>query len=80
MAELAERIVRVAGVVFGYEGKVVQRTSPDREYLTDNPSRRCPTIQKANRELGYHPRISLDEGLRRSLIWYGGNQDNEEIE
>jgi nucleoside-diphosphate-sugar epimerase len=27
-------------------------------------------IDKARRELGYVPRIGLDEGLRRTAIWY----------
>ena len=40
------------------------------EYLVDNPSRRCPDVGKARRELGYTPEVSLDEGLRRSLLWY----------
>ena len=27
-------------------------------------------ISRARRELGYRPRVSLDEGLRRTLEWY----------
>jgi nucleoside-diphosphate-sugar epimerase len=27
-------------------------------------------ITKAKRELGYRPRIGLDEGLRRTAEWY----------
>ena len=56
-----------------YKGKLVFRVSEDREYLTDNPNRRSPMIGKARSELGYDPRISVEEGLKRSLIWYQEN-------
>ena len=51
----------------------MHQVSEDKQYLVDNPNRRCPIIIKARTELGYQPRVSLDEGLRRSLIWYSGN-------
>jgi len=78
IAGMAEKIAGLARVLFGYTGKVVHRASADDKYLTDNPSRRCPVIQKARTELGYTPSVSLDEGLRRSLLWYRGNGDAEE--
>ena len=77
MAELAERIVTLARDLFGYKGKVVRQASPDQDYLTDNPNRRCPMIAKAKADLGYNPTISLDEGLKRSLIWYNDNRSVE---
>ena len=46
--------------------------------LEDNPERRGPSIKKARTELGYAPAIDLEEGLRRTLIWYGGNRAAEE--
>ena len=73
MFQLAEKVVTIARELFGYNGKVVREASNDREYLLDNPHRRCPVIEKARRELGYDPTIALEEGLRRSLLWYGGN-------
>jgi nucleoside-diphosphate-sugar epimerase len=35
-------------------------------------------IEKARRHLGYDPSILIDEGLRRSLIWYHHNREAEE--
>ena len=78
IVDLAERVVGLARDLLGYEGKVVRQASPDRDYLIDSPNRRCPMIAQARAELGYHPSISLDEGLRRSLIWYFDNRDAEE--
>jgi nucleoside-diphosphate-sugar epimerase len=76
IADLAERIVALARDAFGYRGRVVRQASADRDYLVDNPNRRCPVIAKARTELGFEPGISLDEGLRRSLVWYAA-QDAE---
>jgi UDP-glucuronate decarboxylase len=73
VAELARRMADLARELFGYSGQVVQRRSNDADYLTDNPSRRRPDIAKARRELQYGPVVSLDDGLRRSLIWYSEN-------
>jgi UDP-glucuronate decarboxylase len=72
MLQLAEKIVEIARELFGYQGKIVHQVSQDPEYLLDNPSRRCPIIEKARR-LGYNPQIEINEGLRRALLWYAGN-------
>jgi nucleoside-diphosphate-sugar epimerase len=71
--DLARRMVELARELFGYSGRVVQQRSDEADYLTDNPSRRCPDITKARRELQYDPVVPLDDGLRRSLIWYSEN-------
>jgi UDP-glucuronate decarboxylase len=78
VAEIAERMIRHAKDLFGYKGRLVRKASPEREYLTDNPNRRCPDITKARTELGYNPTIDIDEGLRRSLVWYYDNRDAAE--
>jgi nucleoside-diphosphate-sugar epimerase len=78
MVETAEKVAKLARDLFGYEGQVVRGESEDPAYLVDNPNRRCPVIRKAREELGYDPRIPLDEGLRRSLLWYRDNADAED--
>lgn len=70
MIGLAKKMKKIAKKHFGYSGKIIRRKSKDRQYLTDNPNRRCPQIAKAKKELGYEPQITLDEGLTNTLIWY----------
>jgi nucleoside-diphosphate-sugar epimerase len=78
IADLAEKLVSLARTLFGYQGKVVRQASQDPSYLVDNPNRRCPVITKARTHLSYHPRVTLDEGLKRSLIWYNENRQAED--
>lgn len=70
MTDLAGRLVATARDLFGYGGRAITRPSAEADYLIDNPQRRCPVITKARTELGYAPKVGLDEGLRRSLLWY----------
>jgi dTDP-glucose 4,6-dehydratase/UDP-glucuronate decarboxylase len=74
MRDLAERVAVIGRDELDYRGRVVFKTSDDPAYLTDNPTRRCPDIRKARQELGYAPQVDLDEGLRRSIVWYRDNQ------
>ena len=78
MAELAGKVVSLGRDLFGYEGKVVREQSRDADYLIDNPNRRCPVVAKARTELGYDPKVTIDDGLRRSMLWYGGNRQASE--
>jgi len=78
IADVAKKVVGIAAELFGYQGKVVHQPSPAQDYLADNPNRRCPVIQKARVELAYRPSISLDDGLRRSLIWYSDHREAED--
>ena len=47
--------------------------SEDKNYLVDNPQRRCPDIDKARKEIKYNPKIGLDEGIFRTIQWYQSN-------
>jgi UDP-glucuronate decarboxylase len=76
--ELAQKVVETATELFAYKGKIVRQTSAEKEYLVDNPNRRCPVIRKARAELGYNPAILVDEGLRRALLWYNDNRHAED--
>ncbi len=37
---------------------------------TDDPQRRCPDISRARQELGWEPRVGLEEGLVETLAWF----------
>ncbi|WP_088890355.1 NAD-dependent epimerase/dehydratase family protein [Leptolyngbya ohadii] len=78
MATLADKVVELSKELFDYPGRVIRKESEDKAYLVDNPNRRCPVITKARNDLGYDPCITVEEGLRRSLIWYQGNQVAED--
>jgi nucleoside-diphosphate-sugar epimerase len=74
MAELARLVTSTATELFGYAGKVVLGQAAQSDYLIDNPNRRCPKIDKSRAHLGYHPRVGVEDGVRRSLIWYSYNR------
>ena len=65
-------MLKLAHLVSDFIGdvKVELAISSDKEYLTDNPQRRCPVINKAKNELDYYPEISTKIGLERILNWY----------
>jgi UDP-glucuronate decarboxylase len=76
MRALAERLAALGKRLTGYDGAVVARVSEDTDYLTDNPNRRCPVIDKARTELGYEPEVALDDGLERAMRWYIAEQES----
>ena len=78
MRQLADMVVEQGADLFAYQGKVVMKNSGDKDYLVDNPNRRCPIIEKARTELGYNPSVDVNEGLRRAMIWYQDNQETVE--
>lgn len=65
--ELAEIYAEAGRENYGYTGKVSYQKSDDKNYLTDNPNRRCPVITKAKEKLGYNPQVYVNEGVRRFL-------------
>ena len=77
IANVAHKMTDLARQLLDYSGDVVQVPSDEADYLVDNPSRRCPDLTKARSELGYAPAVSLDDGLRRSLLWYRDLQPAE---
>ncbi len=78
MYELAQKVVATAAELFSFKGKIVRQTSAEKDYLVDNPNRRCPVIAKARKDLAYNPTILVDEGLRRAMQWYNDNRQAED--
>jgi len=69
MRALAEMVVKVSGQHL----RVEHRQSDDPKYLTDNPQRRCPSLEKSRRLLAYEPRVPLPTGLERMYQYYLAN-------
>jgi dTDP-glucose 4,6-dehydratase len=59
--EFAETVRRLAGS----DSEVTYHPLP-----VDDPKTRQPDIGRARRELGWEPRVSLEEGLRRTLDYF----------
>jgi UDP-glucuronate decarboxylase len=59
--ELADRIVSLSHSA----SKIVHRPLP-----MDDPLQRCPDISFARQELGWEPKGSLDDGLRRTIAYF----------
>jgi nucleoside-diphosphate-sugar epimerase len=74
IAQLAQYVRQSAEQLFGYRGQVRLGKSAEADYLIDNPNRRCPVIDKARTHLGFDPRVLVEEGIHRSMIWYYHNQ------
>lgn len=65
IAELAERMAEAVG----YRGRLVwDPTRPS------GAPRRSLDIGRARAELGFEPRVPLDEGLARTVAWYEGER------
>jgi UDP-glucuronate decarboxylase len=63
MLELAEKVIKK----IGGKSKIVFRPLP-----SDDPKMRRPDISIAKRELGWEPKVSLDEGLDNIIEYFRG--------
>ncbi len=59
--ELAKKVI----VLTGSESKIKHLPLPE-----DDPKQRRPDISKAKKLLGWQPKISLDQGLRKTIPWF----------
>lgn len=67
VSQLAEIYKNIGKEIFGYDKEIVYNVSDDKQYLTNNPQRRCPDITKARTILGYNPEIYVEDGVYRFL-------------
>jgi Nucleoside-diphosphate-sugar epimerases len=75
--QLADIYIEAGKEIFGYTGQVVFGASEDKEYLANNPNRRCPVIDKAKTMLGYNPQISVEQGVRFFLEYIKESEEDE---
>jgi UDP-glucuronate decarboxylase len=70
ISRLTNLAIKISKNKIGYKKKIIYKKNKEKKYLTDNPQRRMPNIDKAKRELNYLPKISLAKGLERTLIYF----------
>ncbi|HVJ39422.1 MAG TPA: UDP-glucuronic acid decarboxylase family protein [Stenotrophomonas sp.] len=75
VGELADRILAMTGS----RSPLKRKPMP-----TDDPTRRCPDITLARQQLGWSPRVPLEDGLRNTIAWFasreqGARSDAEEV-
>ncbi|OBZ07887.1 epimerase [Bacillus sp. FJAT-27264] len=75
--DLAKMYQEIGGEHFSYTNQIQFETHNDREYLIDNPNRRCPDITKARRLLGYTPKVEIEEGIFRYLTYLESSDRGE---
>jgi UDP-glucuronate decarboxylase len=61
MLELAEKVIHLTGT----QSRIVYEALPE-----DDPKQRQPDIELAKTELGWEPRVSLDEGLVETIDYF----------
>ena len=65
--QFARKVLEVTGSSSG-----IIFVHPRDARVRDDPQVRRPDISKARRVLGWEPRVSLEEGLRRTVQWFRG--------
>jgi len=65
MYNLAKKIAKIIG-----KDTKVEKIKYPKSYPQDEPQRRSPDLRKIKRNLGYRPKVNLDEGLTRFITWY----------
>lgn len=76
---LAELYTEAGKEIFGYTGQAKFAVSEDKEYLKNNPNRRCPIIEKARSLLGYQPQVAIEQGVRYFLEYVRESTEEELI-
>ena len=61
MMELAEQVIRLTGS----RSRIVHQPLP-----SDDPVQRCPDIGLARKQLGWEPRVPLEDGLKRTIAYF----------
>lgn len=64
--ELIQKVLRIMGKDESYIAFVADRPGHDQRYAL--------SIAKIERELGWHPTVTLDDGLQKMIDWYSANE------
>lgn len=66
--ELAEMVINLTGS----SSKIEHNSLPE-----DDPRQRKPDITLAEKKLGWHPRMKLEDGLKRTIVYFENLKRNE---
>ena len=66
---LSQTYIKVAKKIFKYNKKIIYSKNKEKDYLTNNPNRRCPDLTYARKKINYKPRIGIKEGVKRYLTF-----------
>lgn len=69
MLQLAKKILQLTGS----KSEIIYKPLPE-----DDPAQRRPMIALAKRELGWEPRVPLEEGLLKTINYFRGILENEQ--
>jgi len=53
--------------ILGFDPKIIFKTNKDKDYLKDNPNRRCPDLSKSKLKIYYNPKIKTFTGIQKYL-------------
>ncbi|EPZ6837090.1 NAD-dependent epimerase/dehydratase family protein [Campylobacter coli] len=77
--ELSYIYAKYSKEIFNFEPQINFAVSEDKNYLKDNPNRRCPIIDKARNKLQYNPTILVEDGVRKFLKFLKFEKENGEL-
>lgn len=65
--KLAEIFKEKGKLIFNYNCDIKLSRPPEKNYMTNNPNRRCPNIDLARDILSFDPKIDINNGVERFL-------------
>jgi dTDP-glucose 4,6-dehydratase/UDP-glucuronate decarboxylase len=65
-----ESVAGQINALFGNRPGIGYAKNADIHYLSDNPRRRCPDLNKLKHEIPWKPMVDLRQGLQRTVRWY----------
>lgn len=60
-----EQLIHYIGDLMGYKGEFERQEAP-----SGSVSRRCPNTAKAEKMIGYKPKVQWQEGVKNTVNWY----------
>ena len=67
MKKFAEYFRDGSKKILNHLPKIKFKLSKDKNYLTDNPDRRCPDLSKSKKLLGYSCKVNTKQGIENYI-------------